>query len=139
MISGNTLDDFPNLVVNTMKIMIVDDHAGMRATIRQLISAPGDSVMECGSGTEALQAFEHFRADCVTVDISMPGTCAFTTIRTIREQHPVARVICVTSHDVSDFRQQAYEAGASGFVLKDNLSDLYLLVATKRLLANLTV
>ncbi len=122
-----------------MKLMIVDDHAGMRTTIRQLIAAPGDTVLECGSGDDALTAFNGFKADCVTVDVSMPGHCAFKTIRSIRNTHPGTRVICVTSHDLPDYRRAAYEAGASGFVLKDNLSDLYLLVATKRLLANLQV
>ncbi len=122
-----------------MKLMIVDDHAGMRTTIRQLIAAPGDTVMECASGDEAVQALTSFKADCVTVDVSMPGQSAFKTMRTIRDTNPVTRVICVTSHDQVDYRRAAYEAGASGFVLKDNLSDLYLLVATKRLLANMQV
>ena len=122
-----------------MKLMIVDDHAGMRSTIRQLISAPGDTVMECGSGDDALKVFSEFKAECVTMDISMPGAGAFETMRAIRDANPATRVICVTSHDQPDYRRAAYEAGASGFVLKDNLSDLYLLVATKRLLANLLV
>jgi two-component system response regulator DesR len=122
-----------------MKLMIVDDHAGMRATIRQLVCAPGDTVVECASGDDALTAFTSFKADCVTVDVSMPGKCAFKTIRAIRETHPNTRVICVTSHDLPDYRRAAYEAGAAGFVLKDNLSDLYLLVATKRLISNLQV
>ncbi|MDR3460649.1 MAG: response regulator transcription factor [Verrucomicrobiae bacterium] len=120
-----------------MKLMIVDDHDGMRSTIRQLIAAPGDNVVECVSGDEALQALVEFKPDCVTVDVSMPGLCAFKTMRAIREAHPAARVICVTSHDQPDYRRAAYDAGASGFVVKDNLSDLYLLVATKRLLSRL--
>lgn len=122
-----------------MKIMIVDDHAGMRSTIRKLITAPDDHVVECANGDEALKAFQNFKADCVTMDISMPGMNAFETIRAIRNVHPVARVICVTSQDGGDCRKAAYESGASGFVLKDNLADLYLLVATKRLITNLAV
>jgi len=120
-----------------MNLMIIDDHAGMRSTIRQVISAPEDIIVECGSGDEAVKSLEQFRPDCVTVDVSMPGLCAFKTMRLIRDKHPAARVICVTSHDLPDYRRAAYDAGASGFVLKDNLADLYLLVATKRLLARL--
>ena len=56
-----------------MKLMIVDDHAGMRTMIRQLIVAPGDTVVECASGDEALLALSDFKPDCVTMDISMPG------------------------------------------------------------------
>jgi len=121
----------------TMKLMIIDDHDGMRSTIRQLISAPGDNVVECVSGDEALQQLANFKPDCVTVDVSLPGLCAFKTMRAIRETYPPARIICVTSHDQPDYRQAAFDAGASGFVVKDNLSDLYLLVATKRLLSRL--
>jgi two-component system response regulator DesR len=117
-----------------MKLMIVDDHDGMRSSIRALIAAPGDTVVECGSGDEALQALNEFKPDCVTVDVSMPGLCAFKTMRAIREAHPGARVVCVTSHDQPDYRRAAFDAGASGYVAKENLSDLYLLVATKRLL-----
>ncbi len=120
-----------------MKIMIVDDHAGMRSTIRQLIALPGDSVLECADGAQALTELEKFKADCVTMDVSMPGKGAFKIMRAMRDAHPVTRLICVTGHDQPDYRRAAYEAGASGFVLKDNLSDLYLLVAAKRLLANL--
>lgn len=121
----------------SMKLMIVDDHDGMRTTIRQLISSAGDQVIECASADEALLKLEDFKPDCVTMDVSMPGICAFKAMRAIRESHPPVRMICVTSHDQPDFRRAAFDAGASGFVVKDNLSDLYLLVATKRLLSRL--
>jgi DNA-binding NarL/FixJ family response regulator len=117
-----------------MKLMIVDDHDGMRTTIRALIAAPGDTVVECGSGDEAVKALGDFKPDCVTVDVNMPGLCAFQTMRTIRETYPGARVVCVTGHDQPDYRKAAFAAGAAGYVAKDNLSDLYLLVATKRLI-----
>lgn len=117
-----------------MKLMIVDDHDGVRSSIRALIAAPGDTVVECGSGDEALQALNDFKPDCVTVDVSLPGRCAFETMRAIRDAHPAARVVCVTGHDQPDYRRRAFEAGASGYVARENLSDLYLLVATKRLL-----
>ena len=120
-----------------MKLMIVDDHEGMRTTIRQLIAMPGDEIVECMNADEALSKLPEFKPDCVTMDVSMPGGCAFKAMRSIREANPPVRVICVTSHDQPDYRRAAYDAGASGFVMKDNLADLYLLVATKRLLSRL--
>jgi DNA-binding NarL/FixJ family response regulator len=122
-----------------MKLMIVDDHEGMRKMIRQLIAAPGDSVVECASGDEALLALADFRPDCVTMDISLPGLCAFKATRQIRAAHPPTRVIFVSSHDQPDYRRAAHEAGAVGYVMKENLSELYLYVATKRLLTSLKV
>lgn len=122
-----------------MKLMIVDDHEGMRNMIRQLIVAPGDTVVECATGDEAMMAVSTFRPDCVTMDVSMPGLCAFQATRNIRAAHPATRVIFVSSHDQPDYRRAAYEAGAVGYVLKDNLSELYLFVATKRLLSSLKI
>jgi two-component system response regulator DesR len=120
-----------------MKLLIVDDHEGMRITIRQLIAAPGDEVMESATADEALQKLSEFKPDFVTMDVSMSGSCAFKAARTIRNSHPAAQVVVVTSHDLPDYRRAAFEAGATGFVVKDNLTDLYLLVATKRLLSRL--
>lgn len=122
-----------------MKFMIVDDHEGMRTLIRQLIAGPGDAVLECASGDEALDKLGDFKPDCVTMDVSMPGLCAFKTTRSIRATHPSARVIFVSSHDQPDYRRAAQEAGAVGFVMKENLSDLYLFIATRRLHTSLNV
>jgi len=122
-----------------MKLMIVDDHDGMRNMIRQLIAAPGDSVLEFGAADDALRLAGEFKPDCVTMDISMPGMDAFNAARGIRAVYPPARVIFVSSHDQPDYRRAALEAGAAGYVMKDNLSELYLLVATKRLLTSLKV
>ena len=122
-----------------MKLMIVDDHEGMRSMIRKLIAAPGDSVIECASGDEALRALADFKPDCVTMDVSMPGACAFKTTREIRAAHPPVRVIFVSSHDQPDYRRAAHEAGAVGYVMKENLSELYLFVATKRLRSSLQI
>jgi len=122
-----------------IKLMIVDDHSGMRDMIRQLIAAPGDSIMECGSGDEALRVAVEFKPDCVTMDISMPGLSAFEATRRIRAIHPTARVIFVSSHEQPDYRRAAQEAGATGYVMKENLSELYLFVATKRLLTSLKI
>lgn len=119
-----------------LNLMIVDDHVGMRNMIRQLIAAPGDTVLECASGDEAVRAIAGFRPDCVTMDVRLPGLCAFKTVRAIREAHPAARIIVVTSYDQPDFRQAARDAGAANYVVKENLSELYLLVAPQRLSLN---
>jgi len=119
--------------------MIVDDHEGMRTMIRQLIAAPGDSVLEFGTAEEALRVAGEFKPDFVTMDISMPGLDPFNAVRGIRAAYPPARVIFVSSHDQPDYRRAAQEAGAVGYVMKDNLSELYLLVATKRLLTSMKV
>lgn len=104
--------------------------------IRQVIARPEDTVFECDSADEALQAVGAFQPDCLTMDIRMPGHSAFDAIRAIREKYPAVRVLVVTSYDQADFRQEASRAGAVGYVVKDNLAGLYLLVAPQRLTGN---
>lgn len=116
-----------------MKLMIVDDHEGMRRMIRHLISASGDAVLECDSGDAALRAAGDFKPDYVTMDINMAGLGAFEATRGIRTAYPSACVIFVSSHDQPDYRRMAQEAGASSYVLKEDLSELYLYVAARRL------
>lgn len=107
-----------------MRIMIVDDHEGVRQLIRQFVAATDDIVCECASGDEAIRLASEFRPDAVTMDVRMPGSCGLKAARAIRAIHPPARVVIVTSHDQPDLGRAAAEAGAAGFVLKDNLAQL---------------
>ncbi|MFO1478459.1 MAG: response regulator [Verrucomicrobiota bacterium] len=107
-----------------MKLMIVDDHAGVRDMIRQLASKPGDALCECSSGDEAVRVAPEFKPDFVTMDIRMPGMCSFTAARMIRQAHPDAQIVIVSSYDQPDLRRAAEEAGALGYVVKENLSVL---------------
>lgn len=107
-----------------MKLMIVDDHMGVRTMIRWMVAGPEAIVRECASGDEALRVAEEFRPDCVTLDIRMPGLCAFETARTLRARHPSARIFMVTTHDQEALRQLATAAGADGYFVKEDLSGL---------------
>lgn len=104
-----------------MRLMIVDDHAAVRQLIRHLVTTEADAVCECASGDDALQQVEDFRPDTVTLDIRMPGLSWLQTTRALLQAQPSARVYVVTSHDQPDFRQAALDAGAAGYVAKDNL------------------
>lgn len=121
-----------------MKLMIVDDHAVYRHLIRQVAATPEDTVYECISADDALKSIAIFRPDCITMDVRMPGSCAFQAIRSIRQSYPGTRVLVVTSYDFEDFREAATDAGATAFVSKENLSELYLLAAPQRLVAKPT-
>src|SRR5437867_3451546 len=107
-----------------MKLMIVDDHAGVRNMIRQFLAAPGDSFVECATGEAAVQAARDFRPDYVTMDVRLPDLSGLEAARAIRAIHPPSRVIIVTSYDQPFLRQTAREVGAIAYVLKDNLADL---------------
>ena len=67
-----------------MKLMIVDDHAGVRNMIRQFLAAPGDSFVECATGEAAVQAARDFRPDYVTMDVRLPDLSGLEAARAIR-------------------------------------------------------
>ena len=104
-----------------MKLLIVDDNAGVRRVLRILLAGIADDIYECVDGTEALTLYTAERPDVVLMDIQMSGMDGITATRHIRTADSAARVIVVTDYDRSDLREAAREAGACGYVVKDNL------------------
>jgi CheY-like chemotaxis protein len=110
------------------RLLIVDDHPNARELIRGFLAMPGLTVQESASGHDALARIREFRPHWVTMDIQMPGLNGFETTRAIKQAHPEARVMIVTSFNDPHFRQLADSAGASGFILKENLLALRLML-----------
>jgi CheY-like chemotaxis protein len=108
----------------SMNVLIVEDNAGIRRLIRRTLLGTASSVWECCDGSEALTAYANQRPDVVLMDIQMPGLDGLTATRRIRALDPHARVVVLTDHDDDDLRRAAVEAGACGYLLKQNLSDL---------------
>jgi DNA-binding NarL/FixJ family response regulator len=107
-----------------MTMLIVDDSARMRATIRSMLALREDEVVECGDGQEAVRLYRLHRPEWVLMDISMPVMDGILATASICEIEPAARVVIVTDHDDAAVREAARRAGAVGFVSKDDLSDL---------------
>jgi two-component system chemotaxis response regulator CheY len=117
----------------TKKLMIVDDRAMARHLVRQAAALPQDTVLECVSPDEALKAVGIFKPDCIMMGISRPVPGAFQAIKDIREIYPQMRVVAVSSVHENHLKQMASDAGASGYVTTENLSELFLLAAPERL------
>ena len=115
-----------------MKLLIVDDHAGVRNMIRQLTARPDDTVRECASGESALDIARSFAPDWMTLDLMLPGLPGLDTARAFRTAHPQTRVVIVSSYDDPELRQTARDAGVVGYVVKDNLGELQSLFAVTR-------
>lgn len=110
------------------KLLIVDDQSNARNLIRSFLTIPGMTFHECASGHEAIAAVLDFKPHWITMDVKMPGMNGFETIRAIKKAHPEGRVIIVTSFNEPQFRDLAVSAGAVGFILKENLLALRLLL-----------
>lgn len=107
-----------------MKLMIVDDHEGVRRMIRECVAASGDTVRECSSGEEAVRLAADFAPDFVTMDVRMPSVSGLDATRAILAMRSDVRIVMVTNHDEPGIRRAAIESGAIGLVLKDNLNEV---------------
>ncbi len=119
--SPQPLPDYCNLKVQmTNKVLIVDDSRQMRELIKMTLAGVAEVVGECADGADALGCYEANRPDWVLMDWEM-RTDGLTATRRIVKAHPEARILIVTQHDDEELREAAIEAGARGFVLKDDL------------------
>jgi two-component system response regulator DegU len=107
-----------------MTVLIVEDNDGIRRLLRRTLLDSASAIWECSDGIDALAIYEDHRPDVVLMDIRMPKMDGLTATRQIREFDPNARVVVVTDYDDDDIRTAAFEAGACGYALKQELSDI---------------
>jgi DNA-binding NarL/FixJ family response regulator len=107
-----------------MTVLIVDDNPGVRRLLRRVVLDTASTVWECSDGAKALAVYADLRPDIVLMDIHMSNMDGLVATGQIREFHPEARVIMVTDYDDEDLRKAASEAGACGYALKQNLTEL---------------
>jgi len=107
-----------------MTVLIVDDNPGVRRLLRRVVLGTASAVWECSDGAEALAAYADRLPDIVLMDIRMCNMDGLAATKQIREFHPEARVVMVTDYDDEDLRKAALEAGACGYTLKQNLTEL---------------
>jgi CheY-like chemotaxis protein len=111
-----------------MKILIVDDNAGMRRMLRRAVDEAASDIWECSDGAQALAAYTDWQPDVVLMDIRMPDVDGLAATRQIRQIYPSAKVVMVTDYDDCDLRIAAAEAGVCAYTLKQNLTNLTALV-----------
>jgi CheY-like chemotaxis protein len=107
-----------------MKILIVDDNAGMRRMLRRAVDEAASDIWECSDGAQALAAYTDWQPDVVLMDIRMPDVDGLAATRQIRQVYPSAKFVMVTDYDDCDLRIAAAEAGACAYTLKQNLTNL---------------
>ena len=106
----------------TIRVVLAEDHALVRAGFRALLAAiPGVQVVaEAADGREALRVIAEHLPDVAVLDITMPGLNGIQVIAQLRVEHPLVRVIVLSMHDNEEYVRQALRAGAVGYLLKDS-------------------
>ncbi len=108
----------------SIKIVVVDDHGIVRDGLRLLIEQQNDMEMidEAVDGLEAVGFVRQLKPDVVLMDVSMPGLNGIEAARQIVKENPSVKVLALSGYSNKRFVTDMLKAGASGYILKENLS-----------------
>lgn len=108
-----------------IRVMLVDDHAVVRAGVRRLLEQDErfSVVAEAETGERAYQIFGEHLPDISLLDLSMPGIGGMETIKRIVARYPTAKILVLSMHENAAFASQALKAGAKGYLAKSGLAE----------------
>ena len=106
----------------TTRVLIADDQSMVRRGFRMIMDAEPDIevVAEAADGEQALAACRRFGPHVVLMDIRMPAVDGLEATRRILAADESARILILTTFGLEEYIYEALQAGASGFVLKDD-------------------
>jgi two-component system, NarL family, response regulator NreC len=123
-------------MTESIRIVIVDDHAVVRSGLRLLIEREDGMVVvdEAANASEAIfRALEH-KPDVVLIDVTMPGDSGIDAIPKVLEASPDSKLLVLSMQDDARYVRDAFAAGASGYVLKE-AADTELVAAIRQVAA----
>jgi DNA-binding NarL/FixJ family response regulator len=119
------------------RILVADDHEGIRNTIVRLLKRQFDVVDAVGDGPTFLEAVNRLKPDVCVLDISMPEMSGIEIAQRIKSKDARIRIVFLTLHDDFDFKTAALATGAEGYVIKAKMGG-DLLFAVNEVLAGRT-
>lgn len=109
-----------------IKILLVDDHAVVRAGFKLLLSSV-EGLEVCGEaerGEHVMQLYTDLQPDIVVMDLSMPGIGGLETIRRLLQRHAMAKVLVFSVHHEQVYVNRALMAGAQGYICKNSAPEI---------------
>ncbi len=106
-------------------ILIVDDHPLFREGLRAIITRDGrfEVTGEAGSAREALRLARRLKPELIIVDISLPDRSGIELTSELRRKFPESRILIVSMHSKIDYIAEAFQAGATGYVVKESAAE----------------
>jgi DNA-binding NarL/FixJ family response regulator len=121
--------------MKNLRILLADDHALVRAGIRELVQKiPGNEVIgEASSGRQALEMIESLSPDLVLLDIGMKELNGLEVAARVARDFPAVKTLILSMHNNEEYVLRALRVGASGYMLKDSaITELELAVESVR-------
>jgi DNA-binding NarL/FixJ family response regulator len=111
--------------MKTIRLLVVDDHAIVRAGLRALLETAEDMqvIGEAEDGQQAVREAKRLRPDVVLLDLAMPLFNGVEAARQIALEVPTARVLVLSSYDDAQHLRQAVEAGVDGYLIKESAAN----------------
>jgi two-component system response regulator NreC len=105
----------------SVRVLIVDDHAVVRSGLKLVLQADEgiEPVGEAGSAREAIFEARALKPDVILLDVVMPDQSGLEIIPTLLKENPDAKVLVLSMQDDPRYVREAFDAGASGYVLKE--------------------
>ena len=104
-------------------MLLADDYAGLLTALRRLLESSCDVVGSVGDGMAVVEAAATLRPDVVVVDLAIPRLNGLEACRRIKDTRPETQVVILTATDDAATTEEAYNVGASAFVLKYSGAD----------------
>jgi len=106
-------------------VLIVDDHPLFREGLKSLLADRSgfEVIGEAGTGREALLKAEELRPDLVVMDLSLPDQSGIDVTRSMRGLLSETRIMMLSMHAEIDYITEAFQAGATGYVVKESASE----------------
>jgi two-component system, NarL family, invasion response regulator UvrY len=102
-----------------MKILLVDDHAVVRAGVRRLLAGEaGISILEAESGTDAIDMWRRERPAMVILDLNLAGSSGLELLRRLIQMDNAVKILVLSMHSEPVYAARALQAGARGYMSK---------------------
>ena len=109
--------------MNRPRVLLADDHAETAEQLRQILGREFEVVGVVADGHALVEAADRLSPDVIVTDISMPQLDGIDATMLLRRGDPAARIVLVTVHTEVTLVQRGFDAGASGYVLKDEAGE----------------